>query len=105
MPDPRRPATSQSAEDPIEAFGSRLKAGVLGYLREHPDAGVGEISAALGTTRITVYRGIDELLDAKLLIADPPRDEATRGQRIRYRVDDAAVTEMYLRLGMAIGEI
>ncbi|WP_169582084.1 MULTISPECIES: hypothetical protein [Microbacterium] len=105
MPDPTRPANEQSAEDPIDAFGSRLKAGVVGYLRAHPDVGAGEVAAALGTSRMTAYRAIDELLDAGLLIADPPRDKAARGQWIQYRVDDAAVTEMYLRLGLAIGEI
>ncbi|MDT0187081.1 beta-galactosidase [Microbacterium sp. ARD31] len=53
----------------------------------------------------TVITGIDELLDFGLLIADPPREVGTRGQRVRYRVNDQAVTEMYLRLGLAIGEI
>lgn len=105
MPEPSGSANEYSAEDPIDAFGSRLKAGVIGYLRANPDAGLGELAAALDTSRMTAYRAVDELLDARLLLADPPREQALRGQRVRYRVDDAAVTEMYLRLGIAIGEI
>lgn len=76
MPGPAGPANVQSAEDAIDAFGSRLKAGAIGYLRAHPDVGVGEVAAALGTSRMTAYRAIHELLDAGLLLADPPRDKA-----------------------------
>lgn len=82
-----------------------LKAGIIGHLRAHPNGGRKEISDALDLPPQTVITGIDELLDFGLLIADPPRDLATRGQRVRYRVNDEAVTEMYLRLGIAIGEI
>jgi DNA-binding transcriptional ArsR family regulator len=105
MPDPTRPANIESAEDPIDVFGGRYRAGIIGYLREHPDAGAGEIGTAIGASRMTAYRAIEELVDAGLVLADPPRDQAVRGQWIQYRVDDAAVTEMYLRLGIAIGEI
>jgi len=53
---------------------------------------------------LTVYNGLEKLLAAKLIIADPPRDVAVRGQRVRYSVDDAAVTEMVMRLNQVLGE-
>jgi hypothetical protein len=53
---------------------------------------------------MTVANGIEKLLDVGLITADPPRDVAVRGQRVRYSVDDAAVTEMVMRLGQVLGE-
>ncbi len=105
MPRVARPANAEAAEDPIKAFGSMLKAGIIGHLRAHPNSGRKEISDALGLPEQTVITGIDELLRFGLLVADPPRETAMRGQRVRYRANDEAVTEMYLRLGIAIGEI
>ncbi|MHC2999985.1 hypothetical protein [Microbacterium sp. HJ5] len=105
MPRVARPANADAAEDPIKAFGSMLKAGIIGHLRAHPNGGRKEISDALALPEQTVITGIDELLKFGLIVADPPREVATRGQRVRYRVNDEAVTEMYLRLGIAIGEI
>jgi hypothetical protein len=105
MPKTIRPSNADAVEDPINAFGSMLKAGIIGHLRAHPNDGRKEIADALEVADWAATRGIDDLLEVGLLIADPPRDEATRGQRVRYRVNDEAVTEMYLRLGLAIGEI
>lgn len=39
-----------------------------------------------------------------MIIADPPRQVAVRGQRVRYSVDDARVTEMVMRLEQVLGE-
>lgn len=64
----------------------------------------GEIAEALELNKMTVANGLEKLIDAGLLLADPPRDVATRGQRVRYTVDDAAVTEMVMRLGQVLGE-
>ena len=45
------------------------------------------------------------LMTSGLLISDPPMDEVRQGQRVHYQVDDAAVSDMYLQLGQAIGEL
>jgi DNA-binding transcriptional ArsR family regulator len=54
--------------------------------------------------KLTVYNGLEKLLEVGLITANPPRDVAVRGQRIRYSVDDAAVTEMVMRLNQVLGE-
>lgn len=99
------PSKAGAAEDPINAFGSMLKAGIVGHLRAHPNAGRREIADALDVADWAATPGIDDLLEVGLRVAGPPRDEATRGQHVRYRVNDEAVTEMYPRLRLAIGEI
>lgn len=99
-----RPANSEYAEDPIKALGNMMQASIIGYLRKNPGQTRGEIADALEIPKMTVANGIEKLLDAGLLIADPPRDVAVRGQRVRYIVDDAQVTEMMMRLGQVLGE-
>ncbi len=105
MPRYARPATSEDVEDPIKALGTMLRAGIIGYLRQHGPATRGEIAAAMNIPPITVGQTLNALLDAGLLSADPPRETAKSGQRIRYAVNGPAVTEMYLQLGQAIGEV
>lgn len=105
MPKYVRPANSQHAEDPIRVFGNRLRAMIIGHLRAHPRSTRAEIAKALDTAPWATSEALGVLLDAGLVIADPPRETAKQGQRVRYEVRDAAVSELYLQLGQAIGEI
>ncbi|MGN6220931.1 MAG: hypothetical protein ACTHNQ_15635 [Microbacterium sp.] len=59
---------------------------------------------ALGPT--TIHPRLVELEAAGLVIADPPMTDGQPrgGVWVRYRVDNEAVTDLYLRLGAAIGE-
>lgn len=99
-----RPANSEYAEDPIKAFGNIMQATIIGHLRKHPAQTRLEIAEALEIPKMTVANGLEKLLDVGLIIADPPRDVAMRGQRVRYTVDDALVTEMVMRLEQVLGE-
>jgi predicted transcriptional regulator len=100
-----RPANSDRAEDPIEAFGNRLRAGIIGYLRVNPNCSRAEIAAALDIPSPTVFNALEKMLDAGLLISDPPRSEWERGGRVRYSVNNELVSLLYLQLGQALGEI
>jgi predicted transcriptional regulator len=99
-----RPANSEYAEDPIKALGNIMQATIIGHLRKNPAQTRLEIAEALEIPKMTVFNGLERLLDVGLIIADPPRDVAIRGQRIRYTVDDAQVTEMVMRLNQVLGE-
>ncbi|WP_163618446.1 MULTISPECIES: MarR family transcriptional regulator [unclassified Microbacterium] len=81
-----------------------MQATIIGHLRKHPGQTRAEIADALEIPKMTVANGLEKLLDAGLIIADPPRDVAIRGQRVRYIVDDAQVTEMVMRLNQVLGE-
>lgn len=105
MPKYARPANSDRAEDPIEAFGNRLRAGIIGYLRAHPNESRAEIAAALDIPSPTVFNALEKLLAAGLLISDPPREQWERGARVRYSVNKVEVAELYLQLGQALGEV
>jgi predicted transcriptional regulator len=98
VPKYARPANSHRAEDPIEAFGNRLRTGIIGYLKEHPNHSRAEIAAALGVPSPTVFNALEKLLDA-------PREEWERGGRVRYSVDGQLVSLLYLQLGQALGEV
>lgn len=99
-----RPANSDYAEDPIKAFGNMMQATIIGHLRQNPGLTRAEIAEALELPKMTIANGLEKLLDADLIVADPPRDVAVRGQRVRYVVDDARVTEMVMRLEQVLGE-
>lgn len=105
MPRYVQPANSRHAEDPISALGNIVNASIIGHLRARPNQTSGEITAALEVSKTTIARALDALLELGLISADPPRDQAGRGQWIRYRVEDQIVSELYLQLGQAIGEI
>ncbi len=96
MPKIVRPANSELAEDPIKAFGNLTKAGIIGYLRAHPASTRAEIARALEIQPMTAVRALTELLDVGLVTADPSREDAGRGEWIRYAVDNCVVTELYL---------
>ena len=53
----------------------------------------------------TVAKSLAALMTSGLLISDPPMNEVRQGQRVRYQVNDATVSDMYLQLGQAIGEL
>lgn len=105
MPRLAQPAGSDDAQDPVALLGSLVKAGILRFLRENPNRTAGEIADALELGRPNVHARLGELVDGGLVIADRPRgDVSSRGVVMRYHVDNEAVTDLYLRLGLAIGE-
>ncbi|MEJ1154634.1 winged helix-turn-helix transcriptional regulator [Microbacterium marmarense] len=105
MPRYARPANSEYAEDPIKTLGNVMNASVIGYLRQNPAQTRAEIAEELQLPKMSVANALETLMEAGLIIADPPRDVALRGQRVRYSVDDLQVTEMIMRLNQVLGEI
>ncbi len=83
-----------------------MKAAILRYLRSHPDVTVGPICDALDLGPTTVQPRLNELEAAGLVIADPPMvpGESRKGVWVKYSADNEAITDLYLRLGLAIGE-
>lgn len=106
MPRLAQPAGSEDAQDPIALLGNLVKAAILRYLRGNPDVTVGPICDALQLGPTTIQPRLNELETAGLVIADPPMTagESRKGIWVKYRVNNEAVTDLYLRLGMAIGE-
>jgi len=105
MPRIVRPARSETGEDPIKALGNMVRAGIIGYLRENGPATRSEIARGIDLLPNTVSNALVALTASELLTPDPPPELARRGEHIRYRVNDEAVSEMYLQLGQAIGEV
>lgn len=95
---------SEWLEDPIKALGNLVRAGIIGHLRQSGAATRAEIAAALNLPVPTVGAALKAMVDAGLLVSDPPMEDARRGQRVRYSVDHEQVSRMYLQLGQAIGE-
>lgn len=106
MPRLAQPAGSEDAEEPIALLGNLVKAAILRYVRANPDTMMKPICDALALGPTTIHPRLVELETAGLVIADPPMiDGQTRGGVwVRYRVNSEAVTDLYLRLGVAIGE-
>ncbi|MBW9122313.1 helix-turn-helix transcriptional regulator [Microbacterium trichothecenolyticum] len=106
MPRLAQPAGSEDAQDPIALLGNLVKASILRYLRSHPAATIRPICDTLALPTTTVQPRLNELEAAGLVISDPPWAEGVdrRGIVVRYSVNDEAVTDLYLRLGLAIGE-
>jgi predicted transcriptional regulator len=96
---------SEWLEDPIKALGNLVRAGIIGYLRENGPATRAEIAAALDIPVPTIAASLKAMLQAGLLITDPPMGDVRRGQWVRYGVDHEMVSRMYLQLGQAIGEV
>ncbi|MDX2377601.1 winged helix-turn-helix domain-containing protein [Microbacterium sp. LRZ72] len=105
MPKYARPRYSEHAEDPIKALGNMVRAGIIGFLRTNGPASRVEISRELEIPIPTVAKSLAALMESGLLLSDPPMEEVRQGQRVRYRVNDSAVSDMYTKLGMAIGEL
>lgn len=106
MPKLAKPAGSDDALEPVAILGNLVKAGILRYLRAHPNVTVGPICDALQLGPTTVQPRLNELEVAGLVVADPSmgEGESRRGVWVKYRTNNEAVTDLYLRLGFAIGE-
>ena len=104
MPRYARPANSDYAEDPIKALGNMMQATIIGHLRKCPGQTRAEIADALQLPKMTIANGLETLIDAGLIAADPPREIALRGQRVRYIVNESQVSEMVVRLEQVLGE-
>jgi len=106
VPKLAQPAGSGDAQEPVAILGNLVKAGILRYLRANPNVTVGPICDALQLGPTTVLPRLKELEAAGLVVADPPTTEAQsrRGVWVKYRTNNEAVTDLYLRLGFAIGE-
>ena len=106
MPRLAQPAGSEDAQDPIALLGNLVKAAILRYLRANPGVTVGPICDALDLVPTTVQPRLNELEAAGLVIADPATEPGVsrKGVWVKYSVNNEAVTDLYLRLGMAIGE-
>jgi ArsR family transcriptional regulator len=106
VPKLAQPAGSEDAQEPVAILGNLVKAGILRFLRANPNVTVGPICDALKLGPTTILPRLKELEAAGLVVADPPTAEAEsrRGVWVRYRTNNEAVTDLYLRLGYAIGE-
>ncbi len=106
VPKLAKPAGSDDSLEPVGLLGNLVRASILRYLRAHPNVMIGAICDALQLGPTTVRPRLDELESAGLVVADPPMTDAEsrRGMWVRYRTNDEAVTDLYLRLGNAIGE-
>lgn len=105
MPKYARPAGGDRAEPAISVFGNAVKSATIRYLRQHPNVTRGSIAEGLDLPPTTIVAYLGELEEAGLIIADPPRGQRRKGEWPVYRVNDAAVTALYLRLGQELGEI
>lgn len=104
MPRLTQPAGSEDAQEPVAILGNLVKAGIVRVLRTKPDVTIGPICDALELGRTTVQPYLAELEAANIVIGDPPRGDARKGSWVTYRVNNEAVTDLYLRFGLAIGE-
>jgi DNA-binding transcriptional ArsR family regulator len=106
MPRLAQPAGSEDAVEPIALLGNLVKASILRFVRANPGTTMRPISEALTLSPQTVQPRLAELESAGLVIADPPMSDGQPrgGVWVRYWVNNEAVTDLYLRLGMAIGE-
>lgn len=105
MPRYAEPANGQWAQDPVAALGNSVKLSIIRLVREQPGATSVKVTEALGLGRTTIVEHLAQLEDAGILRADPPRGDRRRGEVATYRVNDARVTELYLQLGQAMGEV
>lgn len=103
MPKYVRPYESDDLEDPIQALGNMLRARIIGDLRQHGPSKRGEITKRLDVGYQAVGKALQVLVRAGVVLTDPAHP--TKGQQVRYRVDQEAVSEMWIQLGQAIGEL
>jgi len=90
-------------EDPISALGNMLRANIIGYVRKNGPVRRGEIAEALGVGYPAVAKALGVLVSAGALKTTP--ENPRRGQTVLYTVDQEVVSEMWMRLGDAIGEL
>lgn len=105
MPRLAQPTGSEDAQEPVAILGNLVKASIVRVLRANPDVTIKSICEALDLGPTTVQPYLAELEVANIVIADPPRTEPRKGAWVKYRVNNEAVSDLYLRLGLAIGEI
>lgn len=105
MPKLVKPAHSDRAAAALTILGNLGKASLIAYLRRNPNAGRKAISEAIEVPAPTLVRYLRELEEADVLIANPPKSNRKQGEWPVYRVNNAAVTDLYLRLGQELGEI
>lgn len=105
MPKYAKPAGGDGAEQAITVFGNFVKSATIRYLRQHPNVTRKSIAEGLNLPPTTFLAYLGELEEAGLIIADPPRAQRRQGEWPVYRVNDAEVTALYLRLGQELGEI
>ncbi len=103
MPRIAQPAGSEDALEPVGILGNLVRAAIIRTVRANPGMTVGPLAEAIDIPYATVQARIAELEAAGMVIGDPPGGRR-RGTWIRYHVNDEAVTDLYLRLGIAIGE-
>src|SRR3546814_13874331 len=94
MPRKARPASSPGLEDPVEALGSMLRAGIIGYLRSSGPARRAELARALELRPVTVAKALSSLHSAGLFIQDPPPDQVRPGPGVPYRVKPPTVSKI-----------
>lgn len=104
MPSVALPVGSEDALEPVAILGNLATAGILRYLRQNPGATSRSICDALELKPPTVQLKLEQLEAAHMISGDPRLGEARRGVWVTYRVNEEAVTDLYLRLGLAIGE-
>ena len=105
MPRYAEPADGEWAQDPVAALGNSVKLAIIRAVREHPDANSVRITEMLRLGRTTVVEHLAQLEEVGILLASPPRPNRRRGAVVTYRVNSARVTELYLQLGQAMGEV
>ena len=96
VPDTPAPVNSDFAEDPINALGHRVRAMIIGCLREYPDSIRAEITAALDIQTVTTARVLCHARRVRACGAGSASRNRARGQWVRYRVNATAVSEVYL---------
>jgi DNA-binding HxlR family transcriptional regulator len=102
MPRYVKPESSEPLEVAIQLFGSRVRIAICGYLQEHGSSARGEIAHALGISIQSTYRQLSALVDDGIVTADPPRQNAMRGQRVRYTPVPAKIESLWAELGRAL---
>lgn len=98
-----RPSESEFVEDPIQALGNMVRARIIGHLRRYGPSTRGELAAGLEVGPSTVSKALLFLLRSGVLDTDPA--DPVPGQRVKYRVREDVVSEMWIQLGQAIGEL
>ena len=104
MPRYVRPSHDELVEAAIDAFGNRARVAILKHVRENGPCTRAEIATALDIAPPTTSNHLVALEAAGLIESTPPRSEARNGQWVRYEVSAARIAELYVALGIFLGE-
>ena len=77
----------EALDTAIECFGSRHKAMVIAYLRNHPGSFTSEIAQGTGLAKATLQNQVDKLLARGVIVSDIPVEKRGRGRASRYSAD------------------